>query len=109
MRYNEFKPHSASKPDTAPCTAKIAAIQQEIKDSERMLTPAPAHMQSGFDYDDDQWGRQLEHELELAKKRYLQSLLNNAKPRQPASVLKDEKKNKGLVAKLAKRAVRKKR
>ena len=109
MRYNEFKPHSASKPDTAPCTAKIAAIQKEVKDSEPTLIPAPVHMQSGFDYEDEQWGRQLEHELELAKKRYLQSLLNNSKRQQPASVLKDEKKNRGLVANMAKRAVRKKR
>jgi hypothetical protein len=109
MRYKEFKPHASGKPDTAPCTAKIAAIQKEIKDSERMLTPAPAHMQSGFDYDDEQWGRELEHELELAKKRYLQSLLNNAKAQKSPSVLKDEKKNRGLVANMAKRAVRKKR
>jgi len=61
------------------------------------------------DYEDEQWGRQLEHELELAKKRYLQSLLNDAKRKQPTSVLKDEKKNGGIVANMAKRATRKKR
>ena len=109
MRYKEFMPHASGKPNTAPCTAKIAAIKKEVKDSERTLIPAPVHMQSGFDYDDDQWGRQLEHELELAKKRYLQSLLNDAKRKQPTSVLKDEKKNGGIVANMAKRATRKKR
>ena len=109
MRFNEFKPHPSAKPNTAPCTAKIAVIQKEVKGSEPTLIPAPVHMQSGFDYEDEQWGRQLEHELELAKKRYLQSLLNDAKRKQPTSVLKDEKKNGGIVANMAKRATRKKR
>jgi len=102
-------PHASGKPNTAPCTANIAAIQKEVKDSEPTLIAAPVHMQSGFDYEDEQWGRQLEHELELAKKRYLQSLLNDAKRQRPKPVLKDEKKNGGIVANMAKRATRKKR
>jgi hypothetical protein len=110
MRYKEFKPHSTRKQDTAPQTAKIAAIKKRVEDDENHLfSTVPAHMQAGFDYDDEQWGRQIEHELGIAKKRYLQSLLNDAKRQQPASVLKDEKKNRGLVANMAKRATRKKR
>ena len=109
MRYNEFAPHSARKQNTAPCTAKIRAIKDEVADSERMFVSSPAYMQTGFDYDDEQWGRQIEHELEIAKKRYLQSMLNDAKRQQPSSVLKDEKRNRGIVANMAKRATRKKR
>ena len=106
MRYKEFKPNQF----TAKQTAKIKAIQQRVADSEKKsFIPAPAHMQAGFDYDDEQWGYQLELELQNAKKRYLQSVLNDAKAQQPNIVLKDEKKNRGLVANMAKRAVRKKR
>jgi hypothetical protein len=109
MRYNEFAPHSARKPDTAPQTAKINAIKKRVADSEKKIIPVPAHMQAGFDFDDEQWGRQIEHELELAKKRYLQTMLSNAKRKQSKLALKDDDKSRKLVSKMAKRATRKKR
>ena len=108
MRHNEFTLHSVGGQDTAPQTAKIAAIKKQVSDSERMFVSAPAHMQTGFDFDDEQWGRQIEHELEVAKKRYLQGLLNDEKRNHSDVVLNDNENDK-IIKQMAQRATRKKR